>query len=152
MSDFDFASSTTNDTSINESLDFIDIDTSDAVEPKAVEPGEYKIRITGFRKDGQGQVVRTSQSGNRFFILTFDIPSEPTSKGLSKIFSLPTEDTEPKRLNAIKWELECFKKAFGLVDLNLNSMIGREGYAILTLTESEEYGQQNEVKKFITGA
>lgn len=130
----------------------LDIDTSDAHEPSAVDDGEYKIRITGQRKSQEGAVVRTSQKGNSFFIITFDLPEEPLSKGLSQIFSVPTEDMEPKRVNAVKWQLECFKRAFNLSEINFDSMIGKEGYALLRKTFSEEYGEQNEVKKFITGA
>ena len=130
----------------------LDIDTSDAQEPAAVPEGEYKIRITGQRKDGEGAIVRTAASGSKYFIVTFDLPEEPLSKGLSQIFSVPTEDMEPKRVNASKWQLECFKRTFGLSELNFDSMVGKEGYALLRKTFSEEYGEQNDVKKFITGA
>jgi len=141
---------TTEETSIPQTI--LDIDTSDAQEPSCVDPGEYKIRITGFRKDQSGNIVRTSDSGNRYFIMTFDIPDEEFSKGLSKIFSLPNKDHDAKQTNAIKWNLECFKKAFGLDEINFSAMVGKEGYAILGISSSEQYGDQNEVKKFITGA
>jgi len=137
-------------TPVDDSL--LDIDTSGAVEPAPVEDGEYLIRITGFRKDSEGRIVRTSDKGNKYFIITFDIPSEETSKGLSKVFSVPTEDMEAKRINAIKWDLECFKKAFNLIEINFNAMVGREGYALLKKVSSDQYGEQNEISKFITGA
>jgi len=129
----------------------LDIDTSDACEPKAVDDGEYKLRITGQRKDAKGKVVRTSDKSDGFFIITFDIPEEPFSKGLSKIFSVPTDDMELKQINAIKWDLECFKQAFNLSDLNWDAMIGREGYGLLRKVSSEAYGEQNQIKLFITG-
>ena len=143
---------TTTPSDDNYSEDFIDIDTSDAQEPTAVEPGEYKIRITGFRKDADKKIVRTSDKGNRYFIVTFDIPSEEFSKGLSNIFSLPTEDMDAKQKNTVKWRLEVFKRAFGLTELKFDSMIGREGYAILNKTFDEQYGEQNNITNFITGA
>lgn len=130
----------------------LDIDTSNAQEPTVVEDGEYKVRITGFRKDGEGNIVRTSEKGNKFFILTFDIPDEEASKGFSQIFSVPTEDMEPKRLNSVKWELECLKRAFNLDEINFSTMIGREGYALLRKVEDPEYGPQNKISKLITGA
>lgn len=130
----------------------LDIDTSDAQEPAAVDDGEYKLRITGQRKDNEGTIVRTSQKGNRFFIITFDLPDEPYSKGLSKIFSAPTTDMDEKQLNRCKWDIECFKRAFNLTELNFDAMIGKEGYGLLRKTFSEDYGDQNEVKNFITGA
>lgn len=134
---------------INETI--LDIETSDSQEPSCVEPGEYQIRITGFRKDAQGKIVRTSEKGSKYFIITFDIPNEEFSKGLSKVFSVPSEGMEPKRVNAIKWDLECFKRAFGLATLDFNDMVGREGWAMLKTTSSPQYGEQNEVAKFITG-
>lgn len=130
----------------------LDIDTSGAQEPTVVPDGEYKIRITGYRKDNEGCIVRTAESGSKYFIVTFDIPSEEFSKGLSKIFSIPTEDMEPKRINAIKWDLKCFKKAFGVESLNFDAMIGREGYAILYTKAADAYPESNEIRKFITGA
>ncbi len=142
---------TENDYEDNAGEDILDIQTDDAVEPTVVENGEYKIRITGFRKDGAGKVVRTSDSGFKYFIVTLDIPDEPTSKGFSKIFSVPTEDMEPKRINACKWDLEVFKRAFGLDDLNFSRMIGAEGYAILYIKDDPTYGESNEVKEFIAG-
>lgn len=129
----------------------LDIDTSDAVEPSVVMDGEYRLRITGFRKDSDGKIVRTAASGSKYFIVTFDIPTEATSKSLSKIFSIPDESMEPKRLNMCKWDLEVFKRAFKLTELNFSTMVGAEGYALLTIKQDAQYGESNEVKKFITG-
>lgn len=130
----------------------LDIDTSDAQEPAAVEEGEYLIRITGFNKDKEGQIIRSLDDGRRYFIVNFDIPSEEFSKSLSQYMGIPSDDTEPKQANSMKWALEIFKKAFNLDEFNFNTMIGREGYAILRVEESEEYGAQNKIKKFIAGA
>lgn len=130
----------------------LDIDTSDAVEPQAVEAGEYKVRCTGFRKDGEGNIVREGNSGNKYFIMTLDIPDEPASKGLSTIFSVPTDQMDPKQLNNCKWRLEVLKKAFGIQQINFDAMIGLEAYAMLSVRNDPQYGEQNEVQKFIAGA
>ena len=152
MGKYDTKSNTSTTSSDNYESDFIDIDTSDAKEPAAVEPGEYKIRITGFRKDAEKKIVRTSDKGNRYFIVTFDIPSEEFSKGLSNIFTLPTDEMDAKQKNAVKWRLEVFKRAFNLTELKFDSMIGREGYAILNKTFDDQYGEQNNITNFIAGA
>jgi hypothetical protein len=73
-------------------------------------------------------------------------------RALSHILSVPTEDMDPKRLNGVKWQLELLKRAFGLTEINFDSMIGREGYAMLTLDNDPEYGEQNRIQKFIVGA
>ena len=104
MADFSDFSGSNADTAPQSTL--IDIDTSDAREPQAVDDGEYKVRITGYNKDKDGNIIRTGDSGNRYFIVNLDIPDEEFSKGLSQIFSLPSPDTDAKRLNSIKWNLE----------------------------------------------
>lgn len=150
MTDFSDFSGSNADTAPQSTL--IDIDTSDAREPQAVEDGEYKVRITGYNKDKDGNIIRTGDSGNRYFIVNFDIPDEEFSKGLSQIFSLPSPDTDAKRLNSIKWNLELFKRCFGVIDLDLNALIGKEGWALIVKTVDPVYGEQNKIKKFITGA
>lgn len=150
MTDFSDFSGQNSDTTPQSTL--IDIDTSDAREPQAVDDGEYKVRITGYNKDKDGNIIRSGDSGNRYFIVNFDIPDEEFSKGLSQIFSLPSPDTDAKRLNSIKWNLELFKRCFGVIDLDLNALIGKEGWALIVKTSDPVYGEQNKIKKFITGA
>jgi hypothetical protein len=130
----------------------LDVDTSDAIEPQAVEEGEYKIRITGFRKDSDGNIVRTSDSGFKYFLVVYDIPEVAASKNFSQIFSVPTDSMEPKQLNGAKWALESFKRCFGVSEINFDAMIGREGYALLGLKDDPEYGEQNVVKKLVVPA
>jgi len=130
----------------------LDVDTGDAREPSVVDDGEYLIRITGFRKDAEGRIVRTSASGNRYFIVALDIPEEEFSKSFTHILSVPTDDMDPKQLNAVKWALECFKRCFDLDELNFNNMPGKTGYAILRKDSDPVYGEQNKVRKLITGA
>ena len=138
-----------------EGSNILDIDTSDAVEATVVPAGEYHVRITGFRKDSDGNIVRTSTTDrgtNKYFIITFDLPDEITAKGLSKIFSVPTDDMDAKKANMVKWDLECLKRAFSMEEINFSNMVGKEGYAILTVKNDATYGDQNEIKKFIIGA
>lgn len=130
----------------------LDVDTSDAIEPQAVEDGEYKIRITGFRKDSDGNIVRTSESGFKYFLVVYDIPDVPASKGFSQIFSVPNDTMDAKQLNSAKWALETFKRCFGVDTINFDGLIGREGYAILGLKDDPEYGESNVVKKLVIPA
>ncbi len=130
----------------------LDVDTSDAIEPQAVEEGEYKIRITGFRKDSDGNIVRISESGNKFFLVVYDIPTVAASKNFTQIFSVPNDTMDAKQLNASKWALESFKRCFGVSEINFDALIGREGYAILGLKNDPEYGEQNVVKKLVVPA
>ena len=137
---------------VDEHGSILDIDTSDAIEPQAVEAGEYRVRCTGFRKDNDGNIVREGQSGNKYFIMTLDIPDEPASKGLSAIYSVPGPNDDPKQVNNKKWRLETLKRAFGVSEINFDALIGMEAFAMLSVKSDPEYGEQNEVQKFIAGA
>lgn len=133
---------------------FVDIDTSDAVEPMCVEPGEYQIRIFDLLKDKEGNLLRTDKNDGKFFMPIFELPAEIAAKTFSKFVGLPNSTMDEKKLNNSKFQLESFKKAFGITEagFDLNDLIGRECYAILGKEDNGEYGEQNFVKKFIAGA
>jgi hypothetical protein len=133
---------------------FLDIDTSDAVEPQAADTGEHLIRIIGYSKDQAGSIVRTSDKGNRWFKVMFDLPNMIEAKSFGMFFMVPDSATmDDKQLNSAKWKIESFKKAFGIDGpLNFESAIGLEGYALLRKTNNEQYGEQNDISKFITPA
>lgn len=134
-----------------EGLSILDINTSDAVEPTVAEEGEYKIRITSYKKYDDGNFIKTSDSGNAGFVVNFDIPDEVTSKGFSKWIQVPTNGMEPKKLNGVKFQLDCFKRAFNMTEINFNK-VGMEGYALLGVENDPQYGEKNFIRKFITGA
>lgn len=59
---------------------------------------------------------------------------------------------DAKQLNNAKWNLEIFKRAFGLTEINFNNMIGKEGWAMVKLVPEGDYPEKNEVSKYIAGA
>ena len=81
---------------------FLDVDTGDAVEPKAVSGGEYKLRIVN-------AVMDTDKNGHAYFLPSIEIPSEPYSKTFTKFFGLPHDEMNDKQINASKFNLEAFK-------------------------------------------
>ena len=132
----------------------LDIDTSGAIEPSAVEAGEYELEITGYKStivEDRVVFVNTGDYG-RYFVVLFSIPNEIHSKGLSKIIPVPDKDNDtPKDFAKNEWALDCFKRAFGLTSINFRS-VGQRGYALLSCDADPTYGAQNKIKKFITGA
>ena len=127
-------------------MGFLDYDLNDDQEPTAVAGDqEYKLRITDVR---QG----TDKNGNPYLLPRFEVVGEPTAKEFTKFLRLPNANLDAKQLNNCKWALKVFFDAF---DLDANSigsaeeMIGHEGWAILGLEESPEWGEQNFVKKFL---
>ena len=135
--------------------DFLDIDTSDATEPTAVDAGEYMVSIIGFRKDGEENIIRTDKNGGKYIMPMFELPEHVSAKSFSTFIRIPDSSTmEGKALEGAKWQLEAFKRAFGVPEggFDLNDLIGTQGYALLYKEDTDDYGEQNGIKKFIAPA
>jgi len=134
------------------------MDLNDAQEPTCVEPGEYKVRCTGFRKDKESNTVRTFNKDGYdmpYVLVMLDIPNEPSSKDFTHFLALPSTEEgamTPKDLNACKWRVREFLTAFKMDELNFSRFQGAESYAILDIKSDPEYDDQNIVKRFISGA
>ena len=123
---------------------FLDVPTGDAVEPKAMPAGEYKLRITS-------ALMGVDKNGHDYFLPRFEIPKEPFAKEFTRFFGLPHSEMTDKQVNAAKFNLDSFKKCFKIKKdkFSMDEIIGMEGWAILGLGEDDEYGEQNYIKKFI---
>jgi len=125
---------------------FLDVSTGDAVEPKAMPAGEYKLRIVS-------AVMGVDKNDHDYFLPSFEIPSEPYSKSFTKFYGVPHEGMDAKQENAARFNLGAFKAAFGIDDgkkFSMDEILGLEGWAILGLgKEDPEFGVQNYIKKFI---
>lgn len=136
-------------------MTFLDINTSEAVEPTAVAGDrEYKIRIVGFIEkeiDNEMQKIWLTRNNKPCMMPVFEISSEPTAKEFNHYIGLPYDEMTEKEKNNSLWALEKFKKCFNVPDskVDLDDIIGNEGWAILGLKEDEQYGEQNFIKKLI---
>jgi len=127
-------------------MSFMDIDTSDAIEPRAV-PGdeEYEIRLIDMREG-------IDKNGNGYSMPRFDIPSVPAAKDFTKFYGHTRSDMSEKELNSAKWAVAEFKKAFGIPDNergSLDKYFGSTAWAVLGAKEDLEYGEQNYIKRFV---
>jgi hypothetical protein len=136
----------------------IDIDTDDAIEPMTVDEGEYEVRITAVMKNKDSkEIIRNNSNGDPFFMLQFDIPGEATSKNFSHYFGMPTaelKEKEPKKNNALKWTLKCFKDCFGIEGstIDFNALVGKKGWVVLGKGKDNRGEYQNNITQFISGA
>ena len=123
---------------------FLDVETGDAVEPKALPAGEYKIHVVDVRMD-------TDKNGHPYMLPRFEIVGEPTAKDFTRFHGLPHPELTEKQLNSCIWDIGQFKKCFGIPDgkVPLNEMIGSEGWALLGMKDNQEYGEQNTLRKYI---
>ena len=123
---------------------FLDVETGEATEPKAVSAGEHKLRIVG-------ATIDIDKNGHPYFLPRFEIVGKPTARDFTKFHGLPHEDLDEKQLNAALWNLGQFKACFQVPagKIPLNETVGLEGWAILGMKEDAEYGEQNTLRKYI---
>ena len=134
-------------------LDSVNLD--DVTEPTAVPGGsEYKVRIVDVKTDeSNADGLPRNKNGQPYLLPRFEIPEEPTAKEFTAYLGLPTDDMDPKQKNGAGYKLKNFLATFDLDADALgdpSDMVGAEGWAILGLEDSPEWGEQNFVKKFIT--
>lgn len=125
---------------------FIDIDVGDAVELQAVEEGNYNILCN--------DAERREGDNGPYIMLRCEIPDIMESKGITHVMMLPQQSDDPKQQNRRKLQIKRACEAFG-VDyeggFNLSDFNQQEAEAYLTVEESEEYGRQNNIRRFVNG-
>lgn len=117
----------------------------DDAEIKTLSEGEYTLRLLNAE-------VKTSQKGNAYLNLHFDVPSEPSAQDIYHIMMLPTgAEGDEKNDNRKKVNIKRWKQAFDIVgeEIDLEAIVGYEGVALLKEEEDEEFGIRNIVKKFM---
>lgn len=127
-------------------MSMLDMNLGDAVEPTAVPADEeYKIRIMSVRVDND-------KNGNPYMLPMFEIPDEASSKSFTKFLRIPHQAMDAKQMNSAKWQIKTFLECFGMDPsrpFDSDELVGREGWAILGVEETDDFGAQNYVKKFI---
>lgn len=119
----------------------------DAQEPFAVKPGEYKLRIVDVRKG-------TDKNGLEYLMPSLEVSNELYSKDFTHFLHIPDkEEMSEKQLNRVRFAYGEFCRCFGI---NLSRPFdpeddwpGHEGWAMLKIRESEEYGEQNYISKLV---
>ena len=118
-------------------------------EPKAVEAGqEVKVTIISCKKD-------LDKNEHKYIQPRFEIEEAPLSKDFTYFLHIPDGAwMTPKQLNASLWGMKNFLTCFGIDSSSRISfeddLPGHSGWVIVGKSESEEYGEQNFIKKFIT--
>ena len=134
-------------------VDYSDIqgDIENAPEPKVLPAGtEVKVKIIS---------VRTGNSDKNdcnWFSPIFEVPDESMAKEFNSFFwELDKTHLTAKEYARTLYDFKLFAKAFGL-DLSRpfdpeDDLVGLEGWVIVGVKKSEEYGEQNTIKKYIAG-
>ena len=131
-------------------MSFLDLNLNDVPELEVLADGEYELRVTG----AELKSYSNAKGAGQFISLSFDCPAEPNSKGIYHTLFLPNPgDDEKKRNNALR-SIKYFCDAFGVdysQGIDIEGLVGVTGWAILKTESSEDYGDQNRIRRFVTG-
>lgn len=119
----------------------------DSQEPYALKDGtEAMLRIIEVRYDKRSD-------GSAYYTVRLEVPNEPFSKDITEWLNVPELPLDAKRLNAAKQKMWHFMDCFGIDRTRpsdpLEDWVGQEGWCILSLSKSDQYGEQNRISKFI---
>lgn len=135
---------------------FLDLNLADVKELVALPEGEYELRLN---KAEMRTVSNTNSSyyGAQFLLLSFDVPGEADSKGISHTLFLPRDQDDDKQKNNRLRSIKNFCDAFGVdysqgIDIEELNTSAATGWAMLKVEEDEEYGEQNRIRRFVIGA
>lgn len=133
-------------------IDLVDQNIAETPEPVVLPADtESKLRIIECTYNQK----EDKNNGNPYLMIRFEVVDEPLAKEISKFFGLPCAELEVKKNEAAKRNLKYLGEAFG-IDFNQpfddEELVGMEGWVILGYESTAQYGEQNYIKKFITGA
>ncbi|MHA1286862.1 MAG: hypothetical protein ACTSPB_05600 [Candidatus Thorarchaeota archaeon] len=125
---------------------------TEAPEPKTLPRGtEVKARIIAMREG------ISEKNDAQWYMPVFDIPNEPLAMEFNDFFwDLADRDKlDEKSASRSLRKFKLFAEAFG-IDYSkpfswTEDLIGLEGWVILGVKKSDEYGDQNTVSKYVAG-
>lgn len=119
-------------------------------EPRVAEANsDTKLRILDV-------TTGTDKNGRPYVLPRFEIVGDDLAKDFTKFLTVPTKELaeeDKKKFERCRWAMKEFMEAFGIDPARPGSeedWVGYEGWAILGIQTSDEYGEQNYIKKFVT--
>ena len=134
-------------------VDYTDMEReiADAPEPKVLKAGtEVKARVT------QVNTGTSDKNDCQWYMPVFDVPDDPMVLEFNDFFwELDQEKLDAKQFQRALYKFKQFAAAFG-IDYSRpfsweDDLAGKEGWVILGSKKSDEYGDQNSVKKYVAG-
>ena len=127
-------------------MSMLQFNVKDVREPQPVAAGEYTVRII------RAEVKPRSNGQGTMLALTFDLPGEGDAKLVNHWLMFPDTATDEASTNRVLRNLKAFGEAFDVdfeAGIEVDELLRKEGKAILSVETSEEYGEQNRVKRFL---
>lgn len=133
---------------MTEENSMLDLSFDNVVEYEARPEGEYEVRIEDIEQ-------KTGDKGT-YIRATLMIVGDDFAKTISHVMMLPGQADDARKRNNRLLAIQRFYAAFG-VDykngpVNISDLPGLTAWAILGLESSDQYGDQNRVKRWVTGA
>ena len=120
---------------------------SDAVEPIILAADEeFKLRIISCDS-------KLNKNNEPYLLPRFEATDEALAKEITKYFPLPFDNMDEKKTNSAKLGLKRFFDAFDYEvgsEFDTEDLIGLEGWVILGVETSDQYGENNFIKRFIS--
>jgi hypothetical protein len=115
--------------------------------------GEHRIAITG----AEGKLDKNQKPGLQ---VRFRVVDQENVKPLSTWLSFPADSDSKDEVNSKLRRIKTFRDAFKLtfknaqqlaamLDKDPKALNGSEAFAILNTQESDDYGEQNNIKRFV---
>ena len=130
-------------------MGFLDFDIEDAQEPTVIPANtEVQLRITSAEKG-------IDKNNHPYLLTRLDTPDDPMVKEFTYFLGYPHKDMDERKANNAKWKFKVFFEAIGVDPADVETTEDLQGatfWAIVGVSESDEYGEQNYVKKVIKSA
>lgn len=128
-------------------MSMLDLDLGNVPEKEIMPDDEYSLKI--FSADR-----RDSRSGKPMLVVGFEFVDHSNAQEVYQNFLLPQEEEEERANNNRLRRIKQFCEAFGIdVDnpFSTDDLIGETGWAIVSERHDEEYGHQNQIRRFVVG-
>lgn len=126
---------------------FLNLDVNDAQEYKSVAEGEYQLRITAAE-------IKTSKNtgGDYISVKCLIMGDDPFTKDINHTLMIPTGKDDVKQANNRKLAIRNFMQAFDIEtgnQINVEDWVGKTGWVVLVEEHTDQYGDQNKIRRVI---
>jgi len=129
-------------------LDYDELGLDESQEPTLAKAGEEKkLRIVSVDSG-------VDKNDMDYYLPRLEIADDPYSKEFTYFMYRPDKnDMSEKQLNRARWNMKSFCQCFN-IDVSRpsdpeDSWPGHEGWAVLGVSKSDEFGEQNYIKKLL---
>lgn len=127
-------------------MSLLEVNVNDVEDLHIAAAGEYLLEVRS------AEVKKSEKTGGDYLMVWFMFKEEPGTKDISNVFMMPTEEdderTKGNRLRALKNFCKAFE--YDASDgIESDDLVGLEGYAIVGEKDDPEYGEQNNVRRWV---